>query len=301
MKRVVPFFLFVSILAAWSCTLRNLEKNLDPDSKEFLSEVRFIITKQERKVFLNLPPSDREAFIEEFWIKRDPDPDTEINEFKEQYYERIEDANRLFTEGATPGWLQDRGRVYITLGPPDHRAVYPRGRTQYDIPTEIWYYHFFTIVFQDEAWNGIYKLAPYSAQHIAEINRAQVDWQPKPKMTQDDILFDCELKVREESDGEVTFQVEIPYRYIWFAEKKGMLETTIAFSLQVLSSDNEEIWRQQGDEPISLSEEKFEELIGEKHMIEVNATFEPGDYYLIAEIENKTDGKRVRKTARFDL
>ena len=61
--------------------------------------MRYIITRQERKIFLNLIPSERKSFIEEFWEKRDPDPDTEINEFKEVYFELIEEANFLFKEG----------------------------------------------------------------------------------------------------------------------------------------------------------------------------------------------------------
>ena len=72
----------------------------------------------------------------EFWKKRDPDPDTEENEFKTQYFQRIDEANHLFTDGGEPGWLQDRGRIYILLGPPADREVYPRGVTFYGIPTE---------------------------------------------------------------------------------------------------------------------------------------------------------------------
>jgi len=66
------FFFSFSIFS--SCITYKLEKALDPESKEFLSKARYIISKQERKIFLNLPPSEREAFIEEFWKKRDPDP-----------------------------------------------------------------------------------------------------------------------------------------------------------------------------------------------------------------------------------
>jgi len=126
------FFFSFSIFS--SCITYKLEKALDPESKEFLSKARYIISKQERKIFLNLPPSEREAFIEEFWKKRDPDPYTEENEFKEQYLARIEMANRLFKGGGSPGWLQDRGRIYILFGPPDRRDQYPRGYTFYGKP-----------------------------------------------------------------------------------------------------------------------------------------------------------------------
>jgi len=61
--------------------------------------------------------------VEEFWKKRDPTPETETNEFKNEYFVRIGEANRFFTEAAEPGWLQDRGRVDILLGPPTNRIT----------------------------------------------------------------------------------------------------------------------------------------------------------------------------------
>lgn len=61
--------------------------------------------------------------MEEFWKKRDPTPETETNEFKNEYFVRIGEANRFFTEAAESGWLQDRGRVDILLGPPTNRIT----------------------------------------------------------------------------------------------------------------------------------------------------------------------------------
>ena len=61
---------------------------------------------------------EREQFIEQFWLRRDPTPDTEENEFKEEHYRRIAYANEHFASGI-PGWKTDRGRIYITFGPPD--------------------------------------------------------------------------------------------------------------------------------------------------------------------------------------
>ena len=133
MKKTLFILFLVYSLILLSCASYKLEKSADPESKEFFSTVRYIITAQERKTFRNLPPSERKNFIEEFWEKRDPDPDTEINEFKEEYFSRIEEANLLFKEGSTPGWLQERGRVFITLGPPDTRRTYPRGTSLHGI------------------------------------------------------------------------------------------------------------------------------------------------------------------------
>ena len=61
---------------------------------------------------------EREQFIEQFWLRRDPTPDIAENEFKEEHYRRIAYANEHFASGI-PGWKTDRGRIYITFGPPD--------------------------------------------------------------------------------------------------------------------------------------------------------------------------------------
>ena len=141
--------LAAGLLAAACASTRGL-KELDPKSRDFISKVRYTITAEERKAFLALAPEAREPFIEDFWARRDPTPGTAENEYRTDYYDRIERSNRLFSGGGSPGWLQDRGRVYITLGPPDSRITYPRGVTFYGLPTEIWWYGMFSILFIDQ-------------------------------------------------------------------------------------------------------------------------------------------------------
>ncbi|HEY2844671.1 MAG TPA: GWxTD domain-containing protein, partial [Bryobacteraceae bacterium] len=104
-------------------------------------EVRWIITDYERVTFRLLQTDDqREQFIEQFWVRRDPTPGTEENEFKEEHYRRIAFANDRFTE-AIPGWKTDRGMIYILYGPPDaidaHAGV--PGATY---PYESWQYRY---------------------------------------------------------------------------------------------------------------------------------------------------------------
>ena len=82
-------FLFASIPG---CRLYQQEKKLSPEYKEFLSKVRYIVTKEERKMFLELPDSDKKDFQEEFWTRRDPDSYTEENEFKEEYFRRVKET-----------------------------------------------------------------------------------------------------------------------------------------------------------------------------------------------------------------
>jgi GWxTD domain-containing protein len=114
----------------------KLRKELETPYRKWLNEdVAYIITDEERKAFKRLSTDDeRENFIEAFWLRRDPTPDTEENEFKEEHYRRIAYANERFASGI-PGWKTDRGRIYIVYGPPDEIDDHSSGGT-YDRPIE---------------------------------------------------------------------------------------------------------------------------------------------------------------------
>src|ERR1044072_1637191 len=96
--------------------------------KKWMDEdVNYIITDEERKAFKALKTDEeRDQFIEQFWLRRDPDPDTPENEYKEQYFERIQYANEKFSSGI-PGWRTDRGLIYIMFGKPDELESHPAG------------------------------------------------------------------------------------------------------------------------------------------------------------------------------
>jgi GWxTD domain-containing protein len=106
----------------------RLRKELESPYKKWLDEdVRWIISDEERTAFKRLLTDDeREAFIEQFWLRRDPTPDTEENEFKEEHYRRIAWANDRFASGV-PGWKTDRGMIYIKFGPPDENDSHTSG------------------------------------------------------------------------------------------------------------------------------------------------------------------------------
>src|SRR5579872_6433997 len=107
-----------------------LKKELETPYRKWLTEdVGYIITDEERAAFKRLQnDEEREQFIENFWLRRDPTPDTVENEYKEEHYRRIAYANERFASGI-PGWKTDRGRIYITFGPPDERDEHPSGGT----------------------------------------------------------------------------------------------------------------------------------------------------------------------------
>jgi GWxTD domain-containing protein len=115
---------------------RSLNIELSKTYKKWLNEdVAYIISDQERAAFKQLSnDEERDNFIEQFWLRRDPTPDTEENEYKEEHYRRIAYANEHFAAGI-PGWKTDRGRMYIMYGPADEIDSHPSGGS-YERPME---------------------------------------------------------------------------------------------------------------------------------------------------------------------
>ena len=115
---------------------RALKQELSHPYKKWLEEdVVWIITDEERAAFKQLSnDEERDNFIEAFWQRRDPTPDTEENEYKEEHYQRIAYANEHFAAGV-PGWKTDRGRIYIVYGKADEVDSHPSGGT-YERPME---------------------------------------------------------------------------------------------------------------------------------------------------------------------
>ena len=169
---------------------RNVTTEVSKVYKKWVNEdVKYIITKEEKKAFEQLKTDEeRENFIENFWRRRDPNPDTEENEYREEYYERIAYANERFASGI-PGWMTDRGRIYIAWGKPDSVESYPTGGF-YDRPTwegggstttypyEVWFYRHLDgvgdgieIEFVDPTGTGEYRIArsPYEKDALATV------------------------------------------------------------------------------------------------------------------------------------
>ena len=133
---------------------KALRQELKGTYKTWLSqEVPYIITDEERKAFTSLSnDEERDAFIENFWLRRNPNPDSPENEFREEHYRRIAYANEHFAAGK-PGWKTDRGHIYIAYGKPDDIDSHPSGGsynrtpeegggTTTTFPFEIWHYRY---------------------------------------------------------------------------------------------------------------------------------------------------------------
>lgn len=130
----------MTLLIALLLSSGALAKDLDPESAEFLDQCRYIITKMERQMFETLPTEERRhEFIQNFWKGWDPNPVTAANEYRDLYFERLEEANRRYTRGQK-GYLTDRGKVYILMGDPDEKESNAGGRASDERASEIWIY-----------------------------------------------------------------------------------------------------------------------------------------------------------------
>jgi GWxTD domain-containing protein len=167
----------------------KLEAGLNQYYKKWLDEdVQYIISDEERGVFKNLKnDEERESFIEQFWIRRNPESSSSYNSFKEEHYRRIAYANEHYASGI-PGWRTDRGRIYIIHGKPDDIETHPTGG-RYDrtpnegggttttFPFEKWWYRHLDGVgegveleFVDKSMSGEYRLAMSKDEKDALIN-----------------------------------------------------------------------------------------------------------------------------------
>jgi GWxTD domain-containing protein len=139
----------------------EVEESGPPRGKEFerlLEALSYIAEPREIEALRALPPEVQARGWEEFWKRRDPTPDTEVNEAMIEFFRRVRYADSHF-QGAGPGWRSDMGRIYIRYGPPDQ--VENRAATVQTPQLEIWYYNrpYRRIVFMDRDGFGRYVLA----------------------------------------------------------------------------------------------------------------------------------------------
>ncbi|HSR68219.1 MAG TPA: GWxTD domain-containing protein [Acidobacteriota bacterium] len=181
LARLLPLLLLILALgapaAAQDDDQRRQEESEDYFKKWLETDVKYIINDEEKDVFNSLTtPEEKEAFIEQFWFRRDPNPNTANNEFKEEHYRRIAFANERFQSGK-PGWMTDRGRVYIIHGEPDYierhpsggsyqRPIQEGGTRTFTYPFEVWHYRHIegmggdiSLEFVDNSFSGEYRLA----------------------------------------------------------------------------------------------------------------------------------------------
>ncbi len=307
-----------------SCRLYNLEKKLDPVNAEFLSKVRYIITRKERKIFLELPDSEKESFKEEFWERRDPDPDTEENEFKMEYFTRLDRAESLFIGEGRPGWMTDRGRIYILFGPPQYRETHTIESSDptsflYRRCGEVWHYGGFPVVFVDSSCTGNnLQLVTYNLSAIRQFNLmymhefAKFQEEAQTTFEKEKGFFDFDMRVEKtviESDRvEGIITIEIPLDVIWYKAEEDILKTTIDAQIELKDFEDNLIWEYEEAYEISMKEEELKEGQKKNFGIEIPFTLEKGLDKLRQEkglfrvvLKNRTGGGELKKVMEFKL
>jgi GWxTD domain-containing protein len=315
-----PLALSVVLSLSAACRLYNLERKLDPVNEDFLSKVRYIITSEERGTFLLLPDAEKPRFIEDFWKRRDPDPETEENEFKTEYFSRIERATKLFIGEGLPGWLTDRGRIYVLFGPPMERLTQPVGGDATTRCQEVWYYGNFPVVFADPNCSGSYKLVTYDLSMLSdinliymhELNRAQANAQSVPKIEEhrvlDELRARLDITIREAARIVGIVVIEIPYGEIWYTSYGKKLRTTFHVALELSDENKAVVWKHEQDFEVALQEGELEKKSGQLFSMEIPvlirdadtiARLAPGQSKLQISLVNKTGDEMLSKTLDF--
>lgn len=274
---------------------------MDPTSKDFYEYARLIMTKPEKDIFLMLPDKEfRKEFIEDFWAKRDPDTFTEENEFKEEFYQRIEFANKRFIEGI-PGWKTDRGRIYIYLGPPDKIEQRPFINAP-NIKGFIWwgYYRYrLGVEFIDKNGDGRYSLG-----RQVGAGGGLLDVIEKAKFGQ---IYDDRgdigtvfSKFRMDYDRDVReIVIAIPIESLSFESAENKLKADFDFEFF--------IYAKKGTENASFKRQKTYETTEEKvlELDEIILTFpydlKPGEYYFDVVVIVKPKIGKVRKIFKIKV
>src|SRR6266481_5922682 len=166
------FLAILLVLGSGSVCIGQKPQKLEKNYREWLErDVVYLINKEERDAFRRLATNEaRDKFIEDFWEIRNPNPGSPTNSYREEIYQRIAFADARFSIGSgMEGWRTDRGRTYITLGPPQQKQVFRNSGNLY--PMEIWFYSganpalppFFYVMFYQREGSGDYRFySPYT-------------------------------------------------------------------------------------------------------------------------------------------
>lgn len=261
----------------------KLRQELVTPYRKWLNEdVAYIIEDRERAAFKQLQTDEeREHFIEQFWLRRDPTPGTVENEFKEEHYRRIGYANEHFA-GGIPGWKTDRGRIYITYGPPDEKESHPSG-DRGGPPYEEWRYRMIQgigkdviVRFVDEKRDGTYRMqsdpaVPHGLVMPPPRKPAQAELPLPPDQPNGDYLYRAgEASVRVGAGGATMITV---------GATDVQVSLTRAGSGDVLLRES---WQLPGS---------YTRLL----------TLPPGSYRLEAEVRGATEEMRRQKAAKVRL
>jgi GWxTD domain-containing protein len=300
--------LLFALVAAGSCRLYQLERRLSPAYADFYAKVQYIMTSEERKIFLELPDSDKDRFIDEFWERRNPNPDADGNAFKTEYEARVRRADELFRGEGKPGYLTDRGRIYILFGPPMDRLTYPMDSEGFC--REVWYYGAFPVIFIDEHCQGQFFLTAINLEHLQALNIAQGHFQRT--FEQENRFFDYTVSVAGTQPGSGAFKgkviIDVPYAGLWLSFRDDRLSTTLDILVEVTDSSGARLMAEAKRCTIELSEDELKALKDKSYRIEIpfvpdrnSGPPKPGPLTLHTSVKNAAEGEELKKVLEFRL
>jgi GWxTD domain-containing protein len=227
---VFPALLLLFLLNGCSAARQRIVQ--DPYYESFYEKARLIMTREEIEIYKHLPDSrTRAEFIDEFWKKRDPVPETPENENKIEFERRIAYANRWFKENRAQGrgWDTPRGRILLQLGEPDNRYLSSMLNNPSVKGYERWIYYYYRLelIFVDSDGFGEFKLRNWPAELLTAINQAQ---------------FTLELSDRKElrkafsfaadyKDGQIA--ISIPMQKVRFREEGDSIRADYRITVYV--------------------------------------------------------------------
>ena len=277
------------------CSKVNRVK-MDVESEEFYQYARLIMTREEEEIFKHLPDKDsRQEFIQDFWAKRDPDPETEENEYKEEFYRRIQYANERFNEGV-PGWKTDRGRIYIYLGAPDKTDfTLLHGFPDIKGPVMWWIYYRYGlgIRFVDKDGFGRYTFDPHTgvygdlfgAIEMAKLGLTYLGDNPQRK------FVDFSLKFNRQKGGLV---IAINPENVSFRQtEEGRLEAEFDFTFYIYPEKETKKVTKTEHRRLVLRERELERMKALTFTFDFNLP--PGKYYFDVIVIGQPDGWKTRK------
>jgi len=266
---------------------------LDPESRDFFDTARLVMTNIEQEIFRHLPDIDaRKEFIGDFWEKRDPDTDTTVNEFQEEFQRRIDYCNKRFNEGRR-GINTDRGRVYLYLGPPEKTETFS-SRTEGFTLWWIYYTYDVGIEFVESRNGGEYAINQIAGNLMDAFETAKLNGFGRPQGGPSHLVsFNARYDAKRRE-----IAVEIPVKKLNFKEENGLLKIDFNFILYIYKQS-------------SAQKDKFGELRsfeGRAEEVETSKvltfTFpyelQPGRNYVDIIVNGGQDNGKVRKIFTFN-
>jgi len=212
-----------------------IELQLDPEGKAFFETARLVMTGEEEDIFLHLPDAEsRREFMVDFWAKRNPDPTSETNEFKEEFEKRIDYANKHFNEGRR-GVNTDRGRIYIYLGPPEKTDYFPTTQDELGGGPVLWwiYYRYdLGIEFRDPRNTNSFEMAQVMGNLMQAIEDAKLGAVIHSRGAADRYLdFEASFNAARRE-----IEVRIPVKKLNFKEEAGLIKAAFDFEFFIYKS-----------------------------------------------------------------